>query len=104
MKADRPPKRARTPQAQAEHQPDQAGGNQADGRFARVAYMAEAEPERSNRGSGPEACSVSSRDAQPPIDSPQPAGESELRVPAREKLLEQTYQQKSEEPDRSVME
>ena len=70
VEADGPPERAGAPQAEAEDQADQPGGEQAEGRLAGVGAMAEAEGEGEDEGRCPEAGSdVGVRGAeQPAID------------------------------------
>src|SRR5579864_261186 len=55
VKADGPPQRSSTPEAQAPDHASQAGGEQSNGRLSRVAVVAEAEENGENDGRGPEA-------------------------------------------------
>jgi hypothetical protein len=55
VEADGPPERAGAPQAEAEDDSDERGGEQADGRLAGVGAVDEAESEGEQQGRGPKA-------------------------------------------------
>ena len=55
VEADGPPERAGAPQAEAEEETDEAGGEQAERRLAGIAAVAEAEDEGEDQRGGPEA-------------------------------------------------
>src|ERR1700691_3255495 len=54
VQADGPPERAGAPEAEAEDHGGETGGEQADGGFARVVAVAEAEEDGEDEGRGPE--------------------------------------------------
>ena len=105
VESDGPPERAGTPEAEAEDHSAQSGGEQSDGRFARVAAVAEAEQDGQDCGRGPEAQGWAVTGLEGPlIEAGEAARERVLDVAAGEVLLLQADQEEAEQPDGAVAE
>ncbi len=81
----------------------QAGGEQSDWRFARILTVAQAEQDRKDDGSGPEAegCAMAGFEG-PLIKAGEAAGKRVLGIAPSEIFLQQTDQKKSEQPECSI--
>jgi hypothetical protein len=103
--ADGPPEGTGAPEAEAEDEAGEAGGDQSDGRFARILAVTKTEEDGQDERGGPVAkCLVMAGLEEPRIDAGDATGKSEEDLATSEVLLQKTDQEEAQEPDCAVPE